>query len=242
MHYQKKIITFILMTICFLAANFNDNDYYKANNSEVVYPQTNNSFPFQGYFTDSLGRPYFGVVTMGFEFYGDSEEKNLIYSEDTMRLVTVYNGLYATKLSLPPDAFAKLASYDDIWVKVYVLKSGTLNGNRADGWKELKGSEALKPLVQLTAAPYALRVRGLSYQSNGVLKVGKTYQSTTNILAASDGRDNLIVSGNVGIATLNVTTAKLVVNGSTLDVKEGNISVNGDISAELGGVWGAVWN
>jgi hypothetical protein len=244
MHYQK-IIIFILIMTCFLAAR--DYTTFYPNSTEDstnTNPQTNNSFPFQGYFTDYLGRPYFGTVLMGFEFFADEAGENSIYSGDLVRSVKVYNGLYATKVSLPKNAFAILAEHDNIWVKVYIHKGLIL----PDAWntmKDAKDAYVLKPLVQLTAAPYALGVRGLYYEQNnftsdgdGLLKIGQGYKNFN-----TGSGHGLIISGNVRINTANATeddkNIKLVVDD--LDMYGRNIRINGEIYAP-GGVYGAVWN
>jgi hypothetical protein len=241
----QKFIIFILMTICLAAAD----DYYKNNNNASVIPRTNNTFPFQGYFTDSQGRPYFGSVTMGFEFCsnGDYINPTVVYRKNTMRSVKVYNGFYATKVSLPDDAFAKLASYDELWVKVYLAKGVSVNwdesGVSTENTTFLNKGDAflLKPLVQLTAAPYALGVRGLSYAANekSVLKIGKKYQSIYN----NGVNNSLIVAGDVRINTLNATvsSAKLVVPSGI--VNSGGITITYEEPIEApDGVIGAVWN
>jgi hypothetical protein len=231
----QKFIIFILMTSYLLsAADYND------------LPQTNNTFPFQGYFTDSQGRPYFGNVKMGFEFCTseDADNATVVYRENMMRNVKVYNGLYATKVSLPKDAFAKLASYDELWVKVYLAKGVEVK------WDETGLSPSdnilnkpvylLRPLVQLTAAPHALGVRGLSYQgSNNTLKIGGAYQHVTG----NGVQDSLIVAGDVRINTLNaiVSGAKLVVPSGI--VNSGGITITYEEPIEApDGVIGAVWN
>jgi hypothetical protein len=245
---------FILMLVCSLAWC---DVYYKSGNDNVV-PQTNNTFPFQGYFTDSQGRAYFGTVMMGFKFCSDESGANVVYggtsAESMIRSVKVYNGFYSTKVSLPPDAFAKLAYYDNIWVKVYVAKSASLVDNMAWG-RDARGDKTrldddndnylLKPHVQLTAAPYALGVRGLAYQSGsngmGVLKVGGEYRGK-NSSAASNGMDNLIISGNVRVSALDsAEDIKLVISDKLKGVSGTTISINGEVRAP-GGVYGAVWN
>jgi hypothetical protein len=246
MKYQKLMI-FILMTLCFLsAADYN------------AVPQTNNTFPFQGYFTDSQGRAYFGTVIMGFKFFSDKNATNVVYGgstgESMVRSVKVYNGFYATKISFPEDAFAKFASYDNIWVNVYVAKSVDLSDivwgiTSASAEKKRLDDDSylLKPPVQLTAAPYALGVRGLAYESGsdttgkGVLKIGGAYRSTSSV-ARENGKDNLIISGNVRVSALNSTeNAKLVIRDILMGVDSSTISINGTLSAP-DGVYGAVWN
>ncbi|GBR73569.1 hypothetical protein NO1_0919 [Candidatus Termititenax aidoneus] len=224
-----KIIIFILMLSCFLFA------------LATTPPSTNNTFQFQGYFTDYLGRPYFGTVYMGFEFCSSNTEAtnnstDVIYSEDLVRSVRVYNGIYATKITLPPDAFAKLANYNDIWVRVYM----TSDSNK-QRWETLKnGGDSspylLKPLVQLTAAPYAHGVRGL-YSKGSLLKIGDGYKEY-----GKGSGSGLIVSGNVRVGTISapegLSNVKLYTTGSMYG---STITVTGDIHAP-GGVTGAVWN
>lgn len=268
----RKIIIFILMITCFLASEeYYKNSKEKSDNNKVI-PQTSNTFPFQGYFTDYLGRPYFGTVQMGFAFYNSEENGTEIYpdGDGLIRQVKVYNGLYATKISLPKDAFATLASYDNIWVEVYVIKgieNMSWDGRKDSyntGTKKLKEKEyMLSPRVQLTAAPYALGVRGLSYYesdngTNKVLKVG-SYQTITNNF--TNQSNSLIIPGNVRIATLNVGTnysenefdkngtkvtlnavnAKLFIPGILQVNNNAKVQINGSI-APTGGVHGAVWN
>jgi hypothetical protein len=246
MHCQKPII-FILTAVCLLLSiAVGDNEY-------AVVPLTNNTFPFQGYLTDYLGRSFYGTVVMGFEFYTNEDgTNNIVYGAETglIRKVKVYNGLYATKISLPPDAFAKLASYDNLWVKVYLASASSSGLNWNDASKSIPPlkdeANMLSPLVQLTAAPYALGVRGLAYQKNnsqnqGVLKIGEAYIATTNIGAASNNKENLIISGNVGIGTRDATAAKLVIAGADGIKNESDMEITGTLSAP-GGVVGAVWN
>ncbi|MDR2430651.1 MAG: hypothetical protein LBD99_00095 [Candidatus Margulisbacteria bacterium] len=255
MRYLKLII-FILMLVCSLAWCYTES----AKNDGAVVPRTNNTFPFQGYFTDSQGRAYFGTVMMGFKFCSDEGGKDVVYGntadESMVRSVKVYNGFYATKVSLPKNAFAKLAYYDNIWVKVYVDKSAGLVDNMAWG-KDYLGSSTrldddndnylLKPHVQLTAAPYALGVRGLAYQSGsspgkGVLKVGGEYRGKPSS-AASNGKDNLVISGNVKVAVSldSAENTKLVISDKLKGVSGTTIIINGELSAP-DGVYGAVWN
>jgi hypothetical protein len=231
MRYQRLIIFILILMITCFADN---NDEYSVNIS------TNNTFPFQGYFTDYLGRAYFGTVYMDFDFCSDESGANVVYGGTSdsgmIRRVKVYNGLYATKVSLPPDAFAKLAGYDDIWVRVYV--SGTAqesNKIKAGGGES---PYLLKPHVQLTAAPYAQGVRGLYYQGNGnKLKIGKDYRG---IVSENNASGSLVIPGNVRVGTANAVDAsvKLLVSGN---MYASRMTVSGDIKA-ANGINGAVWN
>jgi hypothetical protein len=128
-----------------------------------------------------------------------------------------------------------------------------LGNTKSDAWAAMtaaKDAYVLKPLVQLTAAPYALGVRGLYYQEKSgddkveskILRIGEGYKSVVGGKSGSNGWNGLIISGNVRINTANATEdkdTKLIVD--SLDMYGTTINVFGDIYAP-GGVIGAVWN
>ncbi|GBR76967.1 hypothetical protein NO2_1433 [Candidatus Termititenax persephonae] len=190
-----------------------------------VIPHSDNTIQFQGYVTDSKNRPYFGIATIDFAFYDREIGGTPIITKGAIsRPVSIYNGNYATKLSLPDEVLSKLNKESNIWVEVYFSKG---NSSKTD---------ALEPRVQLNSAPYAFALRGFYYD------ITKDMLGFGNYTPAS-GSGGFVVSGNVGIGTHNPTGAKLHVAGSARFT--GNIGVTGTVNLpgkDTVKVYGGAWN
>jgi len=212
-------------------------------------PKTENSISFQGFLTDSNSEPYMGTVKIGFKFYPNAASTTPLlpsFSVDSnprnIRLVTVFNGNYTTKIEFNDTEIAILNAESNVWVEVYVASKNTETKD------VMSDDNKLTPRIQLNAVPYALAVRGVYYDAlNDIVKIGQGYQaasvnvSTTNGIANNDARrGGMMIQGQVGIGTAT-PAAK-----NALHVI-GNVEVTGNVFVEKGTVsakkvFGAVWN
>ena len=224
MQSNFKLLLIWLICMNMLFANYN------------VAANIDNTITFQGYLTDSGGKPFFGTVQMDFDFYkhesSSDTDKVIEKEEDLKRPVQVFNGQYATKLALPPSVLSKVNRNSDVWVEVKI------------------GTEPLTPRVQLTSAVQALAVRGIYYDNDAqVIKIGQGFRYENYADTIDNKAMDLVVSGNVGVGTPNASQARLVISGGGMNVSNGNMYVSGNVVPKQwtginteDGVYGAVWN
>ena len=190
--------------------------------------KSNNSFSFQGYMTDSNGKPIvIGTRMIGFRFYKD---KNLInrFAQATPHKVTIKNGNYATKIVADevkstaninrnmnhPDyntngltLLSKYINLGNVYMEVYIAPENTAEAN------VFNNQYKLSPPVQMTSAPFSLSTSGIYVNFGG-------YNNDTNKLT-------------VGIGTTAVNNKMLSVLGDTIITGDttvvGDTLISGDI-------------
>jgi len=220
------------------------NILFASNAVHTANINIDNTIAFQGYLTDPGGRPFFGTVDMNFGFYrqetGTGDTGLITRNNSLRRAVQIFNGQYATKLALPPDILTLINQESNVWVEISIGPSGEANRSSV--------LQPLTPRVQLTSAVHALTVRGIYYDNDArVIKIGQGYRGIN--YSATDGASfDMVISGNVGIGTADVSQAKLTISGH-MGVA-GNVFVSGNIvprpivntDGHDSGVYGAVWN
>ncbi|MDR1113887.1 MAG: hypothetical protein LBL50_02215 [Candidatus Margulisbacteria bacterium] len=184
-------------------------------------PTSNQTISFQGYLTGQQTKMYQGGVTMNFKFYKDADGINTIETNlqhGTVR-VNVFEGNYTAKIELSPEEIGKIIVENDAWIEVSI--DGT----------------PMKPLIEMTAAPYAMLVKGFKYDAiHDTAILGFPNTPTAN--PGSPG--GLVVENKVLINATNGTALEdkgLYVAG-TVQI-DGNVTTN-TVSANQ--VFGAIWN
>ncbi|GBR74430.1 hypothetical protein NO1_1605 [Candidatus Termititenax aidoneus] len=172
---------------------------------------SNNTISFQGFLRDEAKDPLTGAVAMDFNFYDGSLRKFTV----SVRDVVVFNGNYTAKINLSSTNIDTIKSAADLWIEVVV------------------DTKPMTPKIQMTAAPYAMLVKGLKYDvKNDTVILGYPNIVTAN----SDSAGGLVMQGKMLIGTDD--------RGRSIDVN-GEVRVEGNVTTNtLTGtaVYGAIWN
>jgi hypothetical protein len=186
---------------------------------------SNQTISFQGYLTGQQAKMHQGMVKMRFRFYEAEAVNPFLHvpiPEIVPLTVNVFEGNYTTKIELSSKDVESIAEKDGVWIEVVI--------------GEIGNEVAMSPRIEMTAAPYAMLVKGLKYDAvNDVVIIGFPNIPTANPGSAG----GLVVSGSVliGGAAAKQNGIGLYVDG-TVRI-DGNVTTN-TVSADQ--VFGAIWN
>ncbi|MDR1323800.1 MAG: hypothetical protein LBK68_05100 [Candidatus Margulisbacteria bacterium] len=215
----SALILFCVLTI-FVSA-----DHYTIPSDKII--------SFQGYLTDKNGKAYTGTVFMKFKFYynSDTNSSQESFFTSSSQEVTAFDGNYTTKIDLEKDyntIINNMTSTNDLWIEVWV------------------DDHRMTPRIEMTAAPYAMLVKGIKYDAvNDVVMIGYPSSKDISVIGNSDSKmvggmvvENYISIGD-DVGTGTTPQGNLYIHGSNTAYFDGDANVN---KVEAGKVFGAIWN